>query len=117
MHISVIYALPYEQTIIELEVPAGTTAEQAVELSQIRDKHPEIDLAVNKLGIFAKLVKNDDELSDGDRVEIYRALPRKPRDPYAVGEKKARIAAKKERVEAEHASEQAEQEAAPDSEA
>jgi len=98
MHVTVVYAQPHEQTLIEVEVPEGTTIEQAVNLSQIHDKHPEIDLAVNKLGIYAKLAKNSDVLHDGDRVEIYRALPRKPRDPYAVGEKKARIAAKKERV-------------------
>jgi len=103
MHVTVVYAQPHEQTLIEVEVPEGTTVEQAVNLSQIRDKHPEIDPAVNKFGIFAKLVKSSDVLSNGDRVEIYRSLPRKPRDPYAVGEKKARIAAKKERVEAEHA--------------
>lgn len=105
MHVSVIYALPHEQTLIELEVEEGTTAAQAVDLSEIREIHPEIDLAVNKLGIFAKLIKSDQVLSDGDRVEIYRPLPKKPRDPYAVGEKKARIAAKKERVEAERTGE------------
>jgi len=107
MHVTVVYAQPHEQTLLEVEVPEGTSVEQAVNLSQIRDKHPEIDPAVNKFGIFAKLVKNSDVLNDGDRVEIYRSLPRKPRDPYAVGEKKARIAAKKERIEAEHAAEQA----------
>jgi hypothetical protein len=34
---------------------------------------------------------------DGDRVEIYRSLPRKPRDAHAVDDKKARIRAKKEK--------------------
>ncbi|MDQ6967253.1 MAG: RnfH family protein, partial [Mariprofundaceae bacterium] len=52
---------------------------------------------VNKLGIFAKLVKSDHVLHDGDRVEIYRSLPRKPRDAHAADDKKARIRAKKER--------------------
>ena len=102
MIVFVIYALPHEQTVEELDVPAGTTVEEAVRMSGILDQYPEIDLAVNKLGIYAKLVKTDQEMMEGDRVEIYRALPKKPRDPYAVGEKKARIAAKKERVEAEH---------------
>jgi len=61
------------------------------------DKHPEIDLSVNKLGSFAKLIKADQALRDGDRVEIYRALPRKPRDAHAVDDKKARIRAKREK--------------------
>ncbi|PIP02660.1 MAG: RnfH family protein, partial [Zetaproteobacteria bacterium CG23_combo_of_CG06-09_8_20_14_all_54_7] len=35
-------------------------------------------------------------LQAGDRVEIYRPLPRKPRDAHAVDDKKARIRARKE---------------------
>jgi len=97
MHISVIYALPHEQFLEELDVAEGTSAEEAVHMSGLPEKHPDIDLSVNKLGIFAKLVKNDQPLRDGDRVEIYRALPRKPRDAHAVDDKKARIRAKREK--------------------
>jgi len=96
MHISVVYALPNEQFFEELDVAEGTTAEEAVHMSGMSDKHPEINLSVNKLGIFAKLVKGDQVLRDGDRVEIYRPLPRKPRDAHAVDDKKARIRARKE---------------------
>ncbi len=97
MHISVVYALPNEQFLEELDVAGGTTAEEAVHMSGMSDNHPEIDLSVNKLGIFAKLVKGDQVLRDGDRVEIYRPLPRKPRDAHAVDDKKARIRAKREK--------------------
>ena len=97
MHISVVYALAHEQFVEEVDVSEGTTAEEAVHQSGVLDKYPEIDLASNKLGIFAKLVKNDQELRAGDRVEIYRALPRKPRDAHAVDDKKARIRAKREK--------------------
>jgi len=96
MHIIVVYALPNEQFLEELDVAAGTTAEEAAHMSGMVDKHPDIDLSVNKLGIFAKLVKGDQVLRDGDRVEIYRPLPRKPRDAHAVDDKKARIRARKE---------------------
>jgi putative ubiquitin-RnfH superfamily antitoxin RatB of RatAB toxin-antitoxin module len=61
------------------------------------ERFPEIDLAVYKVGVFAKLAKLDQILRDGDRVEIYRSLPRKPRDAHAVDDKKARIRAKKEK--------------------
>jgi len=97
MHISVIYALPHEQFLEELDVAEGTSAEEAVHMSDLPEKHPDIDLSVNKLGIFAKLVKNDHVLSEGDRVEIYRSLPRKPRDAHAADDKKARIRAKREK--------------------
>jgi len=97
MHITVVYALPHEQFIESLDVAEGTTAEEAVKMSGLPEQHPDIDLSLNKLGIFAKLVKNDQLLSDGDRVEIYRSLPRKPRDAHAVDDKKARIRAKREK--------------------
>ncbi|MDQ6982056.1 MAG: RnfH family protein [Mariprofundus sp.] len=96
MHITVVYALPNEQFLEELDVAEGTTAEEAVHMSGLSDQHPDIDLSVNKLGVFAKLVKGDQILRYGDRVEIYRSLPRKPRDAHAVDDKKARIRARKE---------------------
>jgi len=101
MHVSVIYALPQEQFIEELDVTEGSTAEDAVRISGLLEQHPEIDLLTHKLGIYAKLVKGGQELRDGDRVEIYRPLPRKPRDAHATDDKKARIRAKKERVSSE----------------
>lgn len=97
MHVTVVYALPQKQFLEELDVADGTTAAEAVQMSGLPEKHPEIDLSVNKLGIFAKLIKADQLLRDGDRVEIYRSLPRKPRDAHAVDDKKARIRAKREK--------------------
>ncbi len=97
MHVTVIYALPYEQTLEALNVPDDTSVEQAIHMSHMLEKYPEIDLSVNRVGIFAKLVKLDQQLREGDRIEIYRALPKKPRDAHAADDKKARIRAKKER--------------------
>jgi len=96
MHVSVVYALAHEQDLKSLDVAEGTTVEEAVVASGMLDNHPDIDLTVNKLGIYAKLVKAAQVLTEGDRVEIYRSLPRKPRDAHAVDDKKARIRARKE---------------------
>lgn len=96
MRITVAYALPQEQRLEELDVPDGTTVEQAIHMSHLLEHFPEIDLKVNKVGIFAKLAKLDQPLQEGDRVELYRALPRKPRDAHAADDKKARIRARKE---------------------
>lgn len=98
MHVSVIYALPHEQTLEELNVPDETTVEQAIRMSHLLEKHPEIDLSENKVGIYAKLAKLDDPLREGDRIEIYRSLPGKARDAHGTDDKKARIRAKKERT-------------------
>lgn len=78
--VEIAYALPKQQLILELMVPEGTTAEQAVQKSGILAKFPDIDLAQNKLGIFGKLVKADTVLREKDRVEIYRPLIADPKE-------------------------------------
>jgi len=85
--VEVAYALPDKQVIIPLQVEPGTTLEQAVALSGIAEQFPEIDLGVNKVGIFSKLSKRDAVLREHDRVEIYRKLiadPKKVRKERAA---------------------------------
>lgn len=98
MHVYVAYALPHEQVVEALDVPDETTVEQAIHMSHVLEHFPEIDLEkTHKVGVFAKLVKMDQLLAEGDRIEIYRPLPRKPRDAHAVDDKKERIRAKRAR--------------------
>jgi putative ubiquitin-RnfH superfamily antitoxin RatB of RatAB toxin-antitoxin module len=78
--VEVAYALPKQQIIVPINVAEGTTAQAAVIASGILEKFPEIDLAVNKLGIFGKLSKPDTELRHLDRVEIYRPLIADPKE-------------------------------------
>ncbi len=80
MKIEVAYALPDEQMIIPLQVEPGVTVEQAIRLSGIMEKHPEIDLTENKVGVFGKICKPDTELREQDRVEIYRKLIADPKE-------------------------------------
>lgn len=78
--VEVAYARPDIQVIIPLEVGLGTTVEQAVRQSGVLERFPEIDLAVNKVGIFGKLGKLDQILREKDRVEIYRKLIADPKE-------------------------------------
>jgi len=80
IHVEVVYALRENQGVISLNLPAGSTAGQAIEASGLLAKYPEIDLAKNKLGIFAKLARVDTALRDRDRVEIYRPLIADPKE-------------------------------------
>lgn len=80
IEIEVTYTLPWKQVLRSLKVPFGTTAEQAVQFSEIRKAFPEINLLNNSLGIFGKLVKPDTILHDHDRVEIYRPLTVDPKE-------------------------------------
>ena len=79
LRIAVAFAGRERQSVIELAVPAGTTAAQAVERSGIRARHPEID-ATAPLGIWGRVVAPDAALADGDRVEIYRPLAQDPKE-------------------------------------
>lgn len=78
--VEVAYALPSEQLIVPIKVTEGITAEQAIKASGILSKFPDIDLTVNKIGIFGKLTKLDAPLRHLDRVEIYRPLIADPKE-------------------------------------
>lgn len=81
MKIEVIYALPERQELVTLDLPEGSTVQQAVEASGLLQKYPDIELGGrNKMGVFAKLVKADAVLRDRDRVEIYRPLIADPKE-------------------------------------
>lgn len=78
--IEVAYALPHEQLIIPIKIQDGTTAEEAIIASGIMTKFPEIDLNINKIGIFGKLARLDTKLRHLDRIEIYRPLIADPKE-------------------------------------
>ncbi|CEN55739.1 hypothetical protein BN1209_0695 [Candidatus Methylopumilus turicensis] len=80
MIVEVAYALPNQQVILPVKVPSGTNAEAAIHASGLLAKFPEIDLAVNKIGIFGKLTKLETELRHLDRIEIYRPLIADPKE-------------------------------------
>jgi putative ubiquitin-RnfH superfamily antitoxin RatB of RatAB toxin-antitoxin module len=74
LSIEVCYARPDAQTVIAVTLPAGATVRDAIAASAVAARHPEIDLATAKVGVFGKLTSLDAPLSDHDRVEIYRPL-------------------------------------------
>ena len=78
--VEVSYALPAQQVILAVQVDEGATIDQAVRASGLLEKFPEINLAVNKVGVYGKLSKLDTVLRDRDRVEIYRPLIADPKE-------------------------------------
>ncbi|MDX8400604.1 MAG: RnfH family protein [Gallionellaceae bacterium] len=78
--IELVYALAHEQTLLKLEVPASTTIADAIKLSGLIEKHPEIDLLKGKFGLYGKLSKPDTVLREQDRIEIYRPLIADPKE-------------------------------------
>lgn len=97
--VEVVYALPCAQRLIALDVPDGTTALGAVQLSGILQEFPEIDLQTASLGIFSRPLDGrslplpaDYCVQAHDRIEIYR--------PLLIDPKQARLrrAAKKQQA-------------------
>lgn len=78
MDIGIAYAAKSKQAWIKLEVPDGSTVRQAIEISGILERFPEIDLESQKVGIFGKLTKLDSVLENGSRIEIYRPITADP---------------------------------------
>ena len=81
--VEVAYATPARQLIVTLDVPVGTTALEAVRLSNIAAEFSEIDIDIDKdaMGIFSKTLDGKGRpkpeeyvMCAGDRVEIYRPL-------------------------------------------
>lgn len=80
LSIELVYGLPQRQTLISLMVPLDTTVEQAIKQSGLLNIYPDIDLKLNKVGIWNRACKLNDVLKDGDRVEIYRPLVADPKE-------------------------------------
>jgi len=80
IEVEVAFALPHEQVILKTVINKGGTVADAIKHSGILVNYPEIDLAVNKVGLFGKLIKMATVLRAGDRVEIYRPLIADPKE-------------------------------------
>lgn len=78
MKIEVVYALEEEQFLFEEEVPEGATVETALKTSMLLKKFPDLD--ISKVGVWSQVVKLDQVLREGDRIEVYRPLKADPRD-------------------------------------
>jgi len=78
MIIEVAYALPDEQFLSEESVEEGTTVGEALKVSKLLKKFP--DLNIDSVGIFSQEVSLDRVLREGDRIEVYRHLIANPRE-------------------------------------
>lgn len=91
--VEIAYALAGNQLITKLNIYKNTNIKMAIEESNILLIFPEIDLNINKVGVFGKICGLDTPLRHKDRVEIYRPLiidPKKVRVERAQSTQKPR---------------------------
>ncbi|KMY86876.1 UPF0125 protein yfjF [Candidatus Paraburkholderia calva] len=80
LHIDVCYGLPEGASFsARVDLRDGATVCEAIQASGVLARHPEIDLATQKVGVFGKLRPLDAALAELDRVEIYRPLKVDPK--------------------------------------
>ena len=83
IEVSIVYATPEKQSLVEKRVPRGTSAAELLELSGLMDEVEALKgclIEDLQLGIYAKLIAHDHLLEQGDRVEIYRPLAADPKE-------------------------------------
>jgi hypothetical protein len=79
LRVEVAYALPERQVLLALEVAPGTTAAEAVALARAMGSDPPVGEGA-AIGVWGRVVSPGTALEDGDRVEVYRALPADPKE-------------------------------------
>jgi putative ubiquitin-RnfH superfamily antitoxin RatB of RatAB toxin-antitoxin module len=95
LKVEVVYALPEQQVVMELEVEEGTTVRDAIERSGIPGRFPEARILDGNVGVFGRLVELAAPVRGGDRVEIYRPLIADPKQARRERAKKRRASAKR----------------------
>jgi hypothetical protein len=91
LSIEIVYGVPTKQKIFTVEINSGASVEQAILASGVLTLFTEIDLAINKVGIWNRVVKLSELLNDLDRIEIYRPLLADPKDVRKRRAEKAKL--------------------------
>ena len=74
MKVAVVAALPHEQRVVELDLPEGATAWDAVTASGLLEIFAGVAPGELAVGIWSKACARDAGVREGDRVEIYRPI-------------------------------------------
>jgi putative ubiquitin-RnfH superfamily antitoxin RatB of RatAB toxin-antitoxin module len=76
--VEVVFALAERQILRRVQLPAGSTLEDALAASGLTEEFR--SFASGRVGIYGKVVPAKTVLRDGDRLEIYRPLQADPKD-------------------------------------
>ncbi|MDZ7653321.1 MAG: RnfH family protein [Burkholderiaceae bacterium] len=79
VHAGVVYCAPGEQHVIAVDLPAGATLREAVQVSGLLQRCPELAAAPLDLGVFNRPQPPHRWVRPGDRIEVYRPLTVDPK--------------------------------------
>ena len=80
LKVEVVFSTSEQQHLVSLELPPGSTVDDAIVKSRLQERFPSHDLSRLETGIWGRVVARDQLLEAGDRVEIYRPLEMDPRE-------------------------------------
>ena len=76
---------------VALDVAQGATVLHALRESRLLERHPQIDLANAKVGVWGRVAPLSQVLREGDRVEVYRPLTVDPKEARRQRYRKQRV--------------------------
>jgi putative ubiquitin-RnfH superfamily antitoxin RatB of RatAB toxin-antitoxin module len=79
LRIEIAYAEPQRAIVKAIRVPAGSSVADAMRQAALDADFGDVDLEHSALGIFGKVIRPEQPLKDGDRIEIYRPLAADPK--------------------------------------
>ena len=77
--VEIVYARAQRSVAKSLKMPRGAVIADALKLAAADEDFRGVDLMNAAVGIFGKVVRKDQQLMDGDRIEIYRPLAEEPK--------------------------------------
>lgn len=86
VNVEVAYATPEKQVVIPVNLQDKTQLIEAILISGVLEQFPELkrihdeNVFQLKVGIFSKPCDLEQQVSDGDRIEIYRSLKNDPKE-------------------------------------
>jgi len=80
LRVSVAFALPDRQEVVELELAEGSTVADALKAARIGERLPGYAADRFAVGVWSRRRDPGTKLRDGDRVEVYRPLQADPKD-------------------------------------
>jgi putative ubiquitin-RnfH superfamily antitoxin RatB of RatAB toxin-antitoxin module len=82
--VTVVYALPERQHVLQTVVAPGATVGQAIRASGLLELEPTLREAELRAGVWNHRVTLDATVREGERIEVYRPLTVDPKEARRI---------------------------------